>query len=163
MRYANICENERVVAEFYVEGHPEKPSVVANFSKAEAPRAVIVTYGNIVVEAIKARDVLLSRDIAVGIVLLEHLKPYDRLADELSEIIPESTEAIILLEEGIMNGGGAMLVKDKLEKIKKYDAINMSIMAIDDSFVHLGKGDTAYTAAGISAEDIVNTVINNLK
>ena len=158
VRYANVCESNRVVEEFYVADVPRKPTVLANFGLSDSPRAVIVTYGNIVNEALKANDELKAQGIEAGIILLEYLKPYDKLAIELDSLIPDCTEVVILLEEGIKNGGAAMLIRDELCRIERLAKMKTSILAIDDSFVHLGKGETAYSAAGISQRHIVEAV-----
>ena len=158
VRYANVCENERVIKEFYSEEVSRKPAALANFKKSDRPEAVVVTYGNIVNEALSACDELEAQGIKTGIILLEYLKPYDKLAIELNELIPESVNTVVLLEEGIRNGGAAMLIKDKLSAIKRLEKVDMPILAIDDSFVHLGKGDTAYSAAGISKKHIIEAI-----
>ena len=42
---------------------------------------IIITHGKIVSEALKAKEQLLSeKGIRVGIILLEFLKPYDKIA-----------------------------------------------------------------------------------
>ena len=162
VRYANVCESKKVIERFYRGDVPRKPSVLSDLSKSDRPRAVIVTYGNIVNEAIKAADKLKKEGIGVGLILLEYLKPYDKLALELEQIIPDGVETVVLLEEGIRNGGAAMLIKDKLTESRRFDSVNFELLAIDDSFVHLKKGDTSYSAAGISCEHIINAVMRGL-
>lgn len=158
VRYANVCESERVISEFYGGDVPRKPAALANFGLKDLPKAVIVTYGNIVKEAIEAADVLKAEGIDTGIILLEYLKPYDKLAGEIACLVPESVNTILFLEEGIRNGGAAMLLRDKLSEREAFKRVTMSILAIDDNFVHLKKGDTPYSAAGISKNDIINRI-----
>lgn len=160
VRYANVCEHERVIREFYKKEIPEAPSVLANFDANDTPSAVIVTYGNIVNEALKACGELKDRGIEVGIILLEYLKPYNKLCHEIENLVPESAKTVVLLEEGIRNGGAAMLIKDKLKERERFSDVAMPILAIDDSFVHLGKGETAYSAAGISKAHIIDAIKN---
>jgi 1-deoxy-D-xylulose-5-phosphate synthase len=158
VRYANVCESERIIDEFYGIKELSAPTVLANYTAEDNPTAVIAVYGNIALEAIKARDVLREKGVEVGIILLEYLKPYGKLADDIAALIPDSVETIVLLEEGIKNGGAAMLIKDRLCDCPRLSDKKIKILAIEDSFVHLEKGDTAYSAAGISADHIVSAI-----
>jgi deoxyxylulose-5-phosphate synthase len=162
VRYGNVSESERIKSEFYAKELPGKPSVLANYSVSDCPVAVIVTYGKIVEEALAAADELKENGINTGVVLLEYLKPYDKTTEEIKKLIAPGVKTVVFLEEGIKNGGAAMLLRDKLLAANDFKNVRMNILAIDDSFVHLKKGEVPYSAAGISAAHIKKAITNDL-
>lgn len=158
VRYANYPENERVISEFYKNGIPEKPSVLKNYEDGAELDAVIVTYGKITKEALAAADGLANDNIRTGVILLEYLKPYEKLAREVEKLIPSGTKAIVYLEEEIRNGGAGMLLSDKMSKYDTVKNIPYEVMATDDDFAYQKAGQTIYESAGISAKDVADRI-----
>jgi 1-deoxy-D-xylulose-5-phosphate synthase len=158
VRYANYPENERVISEFYKNGIPEKPSVLKNYEDGAELDAVIITYGKITKEALAAADELAKDNIRTGVILLEYLKPYDKLAAEVEKLIPTGTKAIVYLEEEIRNGGAGMLLSDKMSKYDTVKNIPYAVMATDDDFAYQKAGQTIYESAGISARDVADRI-----
>lgn len=152
VRYANCCENEEIAAHFYPDGAPEKLGVRADFTGDAS--TVVVTYGNIVCEALKAQKEIEN----CGIILLEKLRPYPETAKALSDLIPAAVKNVVFLEEGIKNGGASMILADKLHEDERFAPAKLRILAVDDQFVFGEKGKTMPQSAHISAEDIVNAV-----
>lgn len=158
IRYGNVCESERVKREFYDSDTPRKPAVLKNFSKSNQPQSIIITYGKIVEEALKASDILSESGIRTGIILLEYLKPYDNLVADIKAIIPEKIQNILIIEEGIKNGGAGMIIQEKMSHSERFWGIDVSVLAIDDNFVHTKKGETVYSASGLDASNIVSCI-----
>lgn len=158
VRYANYPENERVISEFYKNGIPEKPSVLKNYEDGAELDAVIVTYGKITKEALAAADELAKDNIRTGVILIEYLKPYDKLAREVEKLIPTGTKAIVYLEEEIRNGGAGMLLSDKMSKYDTMKNIPYAVMATDDDFAYQKAGMTMYESAGVSAKDVADRI-----
>ena len=163
VRYSNFEEDPRVTEEFYSDSSSRQGYAVCNFSQSDTLDAVIVTYGKIVGEALKAMDTLRVEGRNVGIVLLERLKPYDDIYIDISALLPKTVKCVIFLEEGIRIGGAAMVLNDKFSFDRRFEAVNRTIMAIDDDFVIPQSGETVYDAAGISAERIVEWIGRNLR
>ena len=166
IRYANVCENARIVRDFYSDKDIQrKPTVLSDFCVGDDLSAVIVTYGKIVEEAVKASDCLKTDNINSGVVLLEYLKPYDKLCNDIMQIIPSTVKVIIFLEEGIKNGGAGMILRDMMMENARMNNVTIDVLAIDDSFAVQKKGETAYESAGISRKHIVFRVkemLNNM-
>ena len=154
VRYANYPENGRIVSEFYKDGIPEMPSALKNYEDGAELDSVIITYGKITKEAIAAADSLEKEGIRAGVILLEYLKPYDKLAREVEKLVPSGTKAIVYLEEEILNGGAGMLLSDKMSACDKIRNIPHAVMATDDDFVYQKEGQTVYESAGVSANDV---------
>ena len=154
VRYANYSENARIVEEFYKNGIPEKPSALKNYEDGIELDAVMITYGKITKEALAAADSLEKEGIRAGVILLEYLKPYDKLAREVEKLIPQGTKAIVYLEEEIRNGGAGMLLSDKMSQCDRIRNIPHAVMATDDDFVYQKAGQTVYESAGVSANDV---------
>lgn len=158
VRYANYSENERIISEFYKNGVPEKPSALKNYEDGADLDAVVITYGKITKEALKAADELGNEGIRAGVVLLEYLKPYERLAAEVEMLIPSGTKAIVYLEEEMRNGGAGMLLSDKMSKLDSIKNIPCAVMATDDDFAYQKAGKTMYESAGVSARDVADKI-----
>ena len=154
VRYANYPENERVISEFYKNGALEMPSALKNYEDGAELDAVIITYGKITKEALTAADKLETEGVRTGVVLLEYLKPYDKLAVEVERLIPKTAKAIVYLEEEIRNGGAGMLLSDKMSLCGRIKNIPHAVMATDDDFVYQKAGQTIYESAGVSANDV---------
>lgn len=154
IRYPNGREHEDVLTRFYPEGAYEDIDVRAyNVKDAQC---VIVTHGKIVREAIKAVEALQEQGIRAGILLCEYIKPYDKLASRVSELIGNPETPLVFLEEEIRAGGFGMMLSDAMTRqgtLPRHD-----IMAVDDNFVLQTKNESVYTTAGIDAECIENTV-----
>ncbi len=157
IRYPNGTESEDVINAFYPNGIYNKPSVRCDYIPEDAPQLIIVTHGKIVVEAMKASEMLKEKGINTGIILLEILKPYDTAASKIEDLIPLGAH-VIFLEEEIRAGGMGMNLSDKLIEMKVLTRDKVSIMAIDDSFIEIReKGQSVYDVAGLSKEHICRT------
>ena len=152
VRYPRGGESELVKEYFYKDGRNEV-GVICDFDGTK-PDAVIITYGRIAEEAIKAKRSLEQKGISVGIVLLELLKPYGKLCESLDCILGERKTPIVFLEEGIKNGGAGMILADTLSEKFGYNREKMRVVAIDDSFGYGAKNQNIYETLGISAEDV---------
>ncbi|MBE6597280.1 MAG: 1-deoxy-D-xylulose-5-phosphate synthase [Ruminococcaceae bacterium] len=155
IRYPNGVECERVVREFYPSGVDGRLSARRNYTSDDAPECVIVTHGRIVTEALAAADLLREKGISVGVILLEVLKPYGDTADTVAAMLPKGGARVIFLEEEIRNGGMGMILSDNLSKYPEMKNKSVSVLAVDDDFVHRKEGESIYSAAHVSAEDII--------
>ena len=159
IRYPNGCENEEILSLFN-ENKSSFFGVKTSFSTEEKIDVVIVTYGNIVNEALKAKKELNKDGVSVGIILLEMLKPYGSIAREAALHIPDTAKGVIFLEEEIKSGGMGMNLQEALKKICPDKMRVCEIMATDDSFVsERNSEESIYDAAHISAKYIYQTAI----
>jgi len=128
---------------------------VSDYRRDEKREYVIITYGSIVSEAIKAKEKLSECGISCGIILLQHLRPYEKAADDILSLLPESVNKAVFLEEGIKNGGAAMILSSIIAERTDH-SVKTKILAVDDDFVSPPEiTDSLYRYAGISADDII--------
>ncbi|MBE6676436.1 MAG: 1-deoxy-D-xylulose-5-phosphate synthase [Ruminococcaceae bacterium] len=154
IRYPNGREHDDVLSRFYKDGAYTDIDVRA--WNTEDAQCLIVTHGKIVREAIKAVEALAGQGIRAGILLCEYIKPYDKLANRVTELIGNSDTPIVFLEEEIRAGGFGMMLSDTMARngiLPKH-----AIMAIDDNFVHQTRDESVYTTAGLDAQCIERTV-----
>ncbi|MBO4355760.1 MAG: 1-deoxy-D-xylulose-5-phosphate synthase [Clostridia bacterium] len=124
-----------------------------DFSEESTPDAVIITYGRIVSEAIRAANDLKSNNINAGIILLEQLIPYAKTKEKLASLMANINAPVLFVEEGIKNGGAGMIIlSDTFEGRKK------SLLAIE-GFGTGEKGKTLYESCGISSGNIKAAVL----
>lgn len=161
IRYANEGENQAVVDAFYSSGIPDELSAVRNYTDNDDIECVIVTYGKIVSEALKACAVLTERGVKCGIILLELIKPYEKSSENIIKLLPVGKAKLVFLEEGIRTGGASMILCDLLRDKPKMKNKDYTVLAIDDPFTAGEKGKNLYETCGISASDIVNVVFKD--
>lgn len=159
IRYPNGREHDDVLTRFYPDGAPETIDVRA--WNTQGAQCIIVTHGKIVREAIGAVEILQEQGIRAGILLCEYIKPYDKLADRVADLIGNPATPIVFLEEEIRAGGFGMMLSDAMRRQGTLGA--HAIMAIDDHFVVQTKDESVYTTAGLDAGCIANTVKELIK
>ena len=163
VRYPNATENKRIVKEFFEREGEEARLTHANFAKNSRKDAVIVTYGAVAGEALKAQELLREEGVAAGVILLERLKPYNLTAAEITALLPLSVKAVVFLEEGIEAGGASMLLLHELREEFDRRAVRTAIHAIPDRFVRPTVRTTLYRDCALTGEDVAKTVRKLLK
>ncbi len=142
IRYQNGPESEEAKGFF-----PVCDFVSKNFSSDV--ETVIITYGRILSEALKACGLLEN----CGVILLERLKPYEITAESVMKALPASVKTVIFLEEGIKNGGAGMILREKLHL---NDDCRYIHLGIDDLFDTDKVSGNIYEDFGIGCDDIVS-------
>ena len=164
VRYPNSSESEEVVKAFYSKPNATPFGARANFEPDDAPEYVFITYGALASRVLKAADIVRCvTGTRVGVVLLEVLKPYDYAARTVLPYISDARR-ILFAEEGIKNGGAAMLMRDALEQL----GVDLSsreylISAIDDNFASPTEPCDIYDHVGLSAEKLAEKMLNGKK
>ena len=157
VRYPRGSEDATLCEHFY-KSEPQKVGIRTDFEEGERLDAVIVTYGRIAAEAIKAKKLLAQNGKNVGIVLLEYLKPYSETARLVADAIGDKCP-LVTLEEEIKNGGAGMLLCEQLVGNYGFDRAKITVMAVDDNFGFSQKNESIYKTLGISAEDVKKEIL----
>ena len=158
IRYNKGEERKEIVNEFYSNG-VDKLSIKTNFADSETVDAIIITHGNIAIEAIKAKEILKNMGINLGIILAERIMPYKSLAEDIISVLPQKSIPIITLEEEIKSGGFGMMLFDKMYKYDILKNKRTKIMALEDTFANEYKDDI-YKSFSLDAESIVKIITN---
>ncbi|MFA6870517.1 MAG: 1-deoxy-D-xylulose-5-phosphate synthase [Methanomethylophilus sp.] len=156
IRYPNGGENQKVIDSFYGNGVPLNIGIRTDFADDRRLDAIIITHGKIINEALVAKEKIMeTAGKNVGIILLEYLEPYDKLAEEIEAVLPKYSVKVLYLEEEIKNGGMGMILSQKLEQYPKMKNKHNIIMAVEDNFVIQTKDEPIYKTAGVSYYDII--------
>ena len=151
VRYPNSAESEKITAHFA--NSKCEGGVKVDFDLASPPANLYVTYGSVADHVIDAKAILASRGIDVGIVLVERIKPFDNAVELLRGILANGSHAVYV-EEGIKNGGAAMITRDRLFDLGALDGVKFDIAAIDDDFANPTEKCDLYDYVGLSAEKL---------
>ena len=168
IRYPSGVENLDAIDRFYSDNDYTNISLKTDFSKSEKDEldVLIVTHGRIVNEAIKVVNSLNKKNIRVGIILLEVLKPYNESAENIRHFIGKKVKAILFYEEEIKNGGMGMNLAEILSDDFVSQNIKFDILAVDDNFASTSsEGQNAFQMAGVDcvcAENIIKRIMNNV-
>ncbi len=152
VRYPNASESAAVVERFYNDADYGSFGIKCDFDPQGAPKNIFVSYGRLTERVVEAADMLIAEGIPCGIVLAERIKPYEPLVDFLSQL----TEGrhIVFAEEGIKNGGAAMITRDMLFERGALANSRFDVAAIEDNFLTPDALCDIYDYAGLSAEKL---------
>ncbi len=149
VRYANSQEPKGIDDSFVRVCDGDDPFISFNFDERMPPRYLFITYGNIVERVLRASDILARAGIESGVVLLERLKPFEPAKERLKSVL-SAVERVVFVEEGIKNGGAAMIFGELVrDTVKDY-----RIAAIDDNFASPQEKCDLYDFVGLSPEKI---------
>ena len=115
----------------------------------------IITYGRITEQAIRACDELEGLGKKIKIILLNRLRPYGLIADEILSEISQSGAPIVFLEEGVLAAGASENLCRLLTAHQGFKERSVKVLAIHDDFGFSRKGESIYKTMGISAQDVV--------
>ena len=151
VRYPNSSESEKINNHFT---HCDKVhGVRSDFSPEQPPKNIFITYGSIAERVIDAKRILADRGIDAGIILVESIKPYSRAVDYISRAIGSGSH-ILYVEEGVKNGGAAMITRDLLLEMGALNGVRFDIAAIDNGFATPVEPCDLYDYVGLSPEKL---------
>ena len=158
IRYANATEDEAVIKVLYPDGTKTPLGVRASFKPGEAEK-IFISYGSIISKVIKARELLSEKGVSAGVIAIEKLRPYKNAASLIFPYI-EGAQKIVFVDEGIKNGGAAMILREYLSDIGfDFSKTEYEIVAIDDNFVNPQKACDLYDYLGMSPERLAEHFI----
>ena len=143
----------------------DTPRDIAVYSEHpfEEVEAVIITYGRVTAEALKAAR---KCSVKCAVIKVLKLKPFDLKG--FYEILEgfSRLKALFFLEEGIKNGGFSQFVLSKASEdgklFKKLDgslySLKTKIKAIDDVFVPQGKVSELLCHCGLDGESVSESI-----
>ncbi len=161
IRYPNAFEDDHIRRAFYGDAIPHGIGVRSDFCMSDKePDAIVITHGRIVREAMKAKEMLQKQGIHLGILLLEQLKPYEKVAYKLSQLLPQKACKVIFLEEEVYAGGMGMLLSDALKPYSVMMNKTISIMALKDEFGIQEKDEPILASVGLDSNAIVREILD---
>ncbi len=163
IRYPKGAPNEALYARFIAHTAPTAPLKADFMPIAQEKSVLIVTYGRIAEEAVRAEETLEVLGISCGVLLMERLTPYAARAEEIRMHVTPATRAIVFLEEGIYTGGASMILSDLLRESCEEASIRTAVLAIRNPFASSEQGRRMIDTAGLDAGSIVDTVCRILQ
>ncbi|MBQ9796265.1 MAG: 1-deoxy-D-xylulose-5-phosphate synthase [Clostridia bacterium] len=160
IRYPSGFEDARIKQAFYSSISPNGSRVrcLAD-TVSDAPDAVIITHGRIVLEALEAREKMEALGKRVQILLLEQLKPYDKIAAEVLPHMPQTPCKVLFLEEEMQAGGMGMLLSAELAKYSVMENKKLLFKALKDEFGIQEKDEPILQSVCLDADSIVRELL----
>ena len=162
IRYPKGAPDDALYAHFTAHSAQDAPMKTDFLPVADGKQVLIVTYGRIAAEAVRAEEMLSVLGISAGVLLMEQLTPFEKREQEILDYVTEETQLIVYLEEGIYNGGAGMILCDGLRDACAERGIRQKILAIRDPFAKSEVGRRMIEVAGIDAGSIVSAVCDIL-
>ena len=122
---------------------------------------VIITYGRIAAEAIKAKAELEKDGKKILLVVMNKLRPYREAAESILSLLDERKIPVVFLEEGIRSGGASENLYIIMKENPKIASKSVKILAIDEPFKPSAKDASTYENFGIGAPDVTRAMREN--
>nr|MBE6545187.1 1-deoxy-D-xylulose-5-phosphate synthase [Oscillospiraceae bacterium] len=160
IRYSNSAEQSELLSAFKSVSDDNICKLSADFTPSNAPEYIFITYGSILERVVRAAEILRAEGKTVGVVLVETLKPYDKISEVLMQLI-SSAKRVVYVEEGIRNGGAAEITRSELLSLGLDLAkTDYRIAAIEDNFASPERPCDLYDYVGLSHEKIAEKMRN---
>lgn len=161
IRYPNGYEDANIKEIFYGQSATVFGRIRADYRADDANSldAVIVTHGRIATEAIKAKESLAKQGKRVGILLLEQIKPYEKIANEVAQLLPKNPCRVLFLEEEIRTGGMGMTLSATLAGCDVMQNKTVIIKALDDHFAVQTKNESIWKSFGLDCDSIIRDIL----
>ena len=117
----------------------------------------ILSYGTRLSETLKAADILEQKGVSVTIADARFAKPLDM---DLIRTLATTHSAMITVEEGAMNGFGAMVLQAMMnDGLLDSGKLKIRTMALPDLYQDHDTPEKQYDQAGLNAAQIVETIL----
>ncbi len=129
---------------------------VERFAPSGGEDCVILSYGRIVSEALKACALLEEQGIRAAVVKVSRLKPLD--GEALKQAVG-SCRLLYILEEGMSRGGlGEAIVSDAAVGKLSLDCARFFVRGVEDRFVPHGKLSLLLSHCGLDAQSVAREI-----
>lgn len=125
----------------------------------EGGKIAILSYGTRLAEALIAAEDLAARGLPATVADARFAKPLDH---ELIADLARNHEVLITIEEGSINGFGAMVLQHMAGHGLLDNGLKIRTMALPDTLIDHDKPEIQYEKAGLDAKAIVKTALGAL-
>ena len=125
----------------------------------EGGKIAILSYGTRLAEAMLAAEDLAARGLPATVADARFAKPLDH---ELIADLARNHEVLITIEEGSINGFGAMVLQHMAGQGLLDHGLKIRTMALPDALIDHDKPEIQYEKAGLDAKAIVKTALGAL-
>jgi len=125
----------------------------------EGGKIAILSYGTRLAEALLAAEDLAARGLPATVADARFAKPLDH---ELIADLARNHEVLITIEEGSINGFGAMVLQHMAGQGLLDNGLKIRTMALPDMLIDHDKPEIQYQKAGLDAASIVKTALGAL-
>lgn len=125
----------------------------------EGGKIAILSYGTRLAEALIAAEDLAARGLPATVADARFAKPLDH---ELIADLARNHEVLITIEEGSINGFGAMVLQHMAGQGLLDNGLKIRTMALPDALIDHDKPEIQYEKAGLDAKAIVRTALGAL-
>lgn len=154
IRYPNSGEITEIIKNMRALSTDPLARVFCDFDSGRCPDYVFITYGSLIKNVSLAAEILRSKGKSVGILLVETIKPYDKVADLIYEHT-KNAKKIVYAEEGIKNGGaGEITLPLLIDRGLDLNKTKYEIAAIEDNFASPMTKCDLYDYVGLSPEKL---------
>lgn len=162
IRYPSGYEDASVKEAFYSTSATVSGRVRADYDAdaAQLLDALIITHGRIVTEALKAKALLQEQGKSVGVLLLEQIKPYEKIASQVASLLPKKSCKVLFLEEEMKTGGMGMNLSAVLANCEVMKNKKIIVKALDDHFAIQTQNEPIWKSFNLDCDSIVRDILH---
>ena len=149
--YLRLCR----LATPVIYDNTQKFEIGKAFQIGEGTTATVFATGVTVSEALKAKEELAKKGVEIRVVDMHTIKPIDK--EMIIKCAKETNKLISIEDHNIIGGLGSAIAEVLTENEPK----KLIRLGIDDTFGKSGKAEELMAYFGITAENIINTVLDN--
>jgi 1-deoxy-D-xylulose-5-phosphate synthase len=139
---------------------PERLEIGKGRIIREGGRIAILSLGTRLAEALKAADLLDARGLPTTVADLRFAKPLDH---DLIRRLMVSHDVVVTIEEGAIGGLGAHVLTMASDEGLTDNGLKIRTMRLPDVFQDHDNPDRQYETAGLTASNVVDTVLKALR
>lgn len=121
----------------------------------EGPHGALLVYGNLLSEAVQAREKLLSRGVQLTVVNARFARPLD---EDLILRLAREMPFLITIEEGTLNGGFGSAVLELLNA-HAVNTVHVRRLGLPDRFIEHGERAELLADLGLDSEGIAEAAL----
>lgn len=149
-------KSAKIFTDEYSKINLDKPEVVFSSSESKARKVCILATGPILYNAMLAAKDLNDKGIQVVVVNISCIKP---LPESAILRLASTYKVLVTLEEHQVIGGMGSAVS---ELVSEHASAKVVRMGVRNRFGQSGKVDELYREYGLTADDIINTCLENI-
>lgn len=148
-------EKERIIHNQNYVFDPNQVEIIRNYREK---RIALLATGTMVSRSIKAAEILKQKNIEAGVINVHTLKPIDK--ENIRQIAAE-VDLLITVEDHNIIGGLGTTIADIMAEIKSRAILRK--IGVEDAFGESGSQKALYKKHGLTPQQIVTRVINEME
>jgi 1-deoxy-D-xylulose-5-phosphate synthase len=155
IRYPKDYVDDNTCSEAFSQPFEMGKSIILRQGKS---KLVLIAYGSMVIEALKAAEILTSDNIDITVINARFAKPVD---EKIISLLADGFSIITIEDHAIAGGFGSAVLETAAKA--GLDTVKVKVLGVCDEFVQADKRAEQFKLCGLSAQKIAETAKKIIK